>query len=140
MLARVTRNWIFDTFLVGMQNDIATLKSVWGFPGGVVVGGPPAGAGDTGSNPGMGGSRMLRGDWACASRLLSLCSGAREPRLLGLCAVTAEACTPGVHAPRRERPPQWGACAPRRGVAPSCGSWRGPARSKKKKPNIARNE
>ena len=31
-----------------------------GFPGGAVVGNPPASAGDTGSSPGPGGSHMLR--------------------------------------------------------------------------------
>ena len=35
-----------------------------GFPGGVVVEGLPAGAGDTGSSPGLGGSRMPRSNWA----------------------------------------------------------------------------
>ena len=33
-----------------------------GFPGGAVVGGPPANVGDTGSCPGPGGSHMLRSD------------------------------------------------------------------------------
>ena len=32
----------------------------WGFPGGAVVESPPANAGDTGSSPGLGGSRMPR--------------------------------------------------------------------------------
>ena len=44
----------------------------------------PAGAGDAGSGPGLGGSRVLRSDWA------------REPQLLGLrvwslCSATGEA-------------------------------------------------
>ena len=43
---------------------------------------PPASAGDMGSSPGSGGSRMLRSNWACAPQLLSLCSRAREPQLL----------------------------------------------------------
>ena len=30
----------------------------WGFPGGAVLGGPPANAGDTGSSPGLGRSHM----------------------------------------------------------------------------------
>ena len=34
------------------------IKTVWGFPGGAVVGNPPANAGDTGSSPGPGGSHM----------------------------------------------------------------------------------
>ena len=33
-----------------------------GFPGGAVVGSLPAGAGDTGSGPGLGGSHMPRSD------------------------------------------------------------------------------
>ena len=52
------------------------------FPGGAVVGNPPAGAGDTGSSPGPGGSRMPRSGWARAPQLLSLRSGAPEPQLL----------------------------------------------------------
>ena len=32
----------------------------WGFPGGAVVGSPPANAGDTGSGPGPGRSHMPR--------------------------------------------------------------------------------
>ena len=53
-----------------------------GFPGGAVVGSPPANAGDMGSGPGPGGSHMPRSSWACAPQLLSLLSGAREPQLL----------------------------------------------------------
>ena len=44
-----------------------------GFPGGAVVGSLPANAGDVGSSPGLGRSRMPRS------------SSAREPQLLGLC-------------------------------------------------------
>ena len=36
-------------------------KDTWGFPGGAVVEGPPASAGDTGPSPGLGGSRMPQG-------------------------------------------------------------------------------
>ena len=37
------------------------IKTVWwGFPGGAVVGSPPANAGDTGSGPGLGKSHMPR--------------------------------------------------------------------------------
>ena len=43
-----------------------------GFPGGAVVEGLPASAGDPGSSPGLGGSRMPWSGWA------------REPQLLGL--------------------------------------------------------
>ena len=35
-------------------------NEVLGFPGGAVVGNPPANAGDTGSSPGLGGSHMPR--------------------------------------------------------------------------------
>ena len=43
-----------------------------GFPGGAVVGSPPANAGDTGSSPGLGGSHMPRSNWAREPQLLSL--------------------------------------------------------------------
>ena len=52
------------------------------FPGGAVVGSPPASAGDTGSSPGLGGSHMPRSGWARAPQLLSLRSRARKPQLL----------------------------------------------------------
>ena len=47
-----------------------------------MVGGLPANAGDTDSSPGLGGSHMLRSNWACEPQLLSLrlwslCSAAR---------------------------------------------------------------
>ena len=59
-----------------------------GFPGGAVVESLPANAGDTGSGPGLGGSHMLRSDWACEPRLLSLriwslCSAKREAAIVG---------------------------------------------------------
>ena len=38
----------------------------WGFPGGAVVGGPPANAGDVGSGPGLGRSHMPQSNWASA--------------------------------------------------------------------------
>ena len=47
-------------------------KAGGGFPGGAVVGGLPADAGDTGSGPGLGGSRVPRSGWARGPRLLSL--------------------------------------------------------------------
>ena len=47
-----------------------------------MVGSPPANAGDMGSGPGPGGSRMPRSNWARVPRLLSLRSRAREPQLL----------------------------------------------------------
>ena len=59
-----------------------------GFNGGAVVGSLPAGAGDTGSSPGLGGSRMPRSGWAREPRLLSLrvwslCSAAGEAVIVG---------------------------------------------------------
>ena len=39
-----------------------------GFPGGAVVGGPPASAGDVGSGPDPGGSHMPRSRWARVPR------------------------------------------------------------------------
>ena len=68
------------------------LKDVlWGFPGGTVVESLPAGAGDTGSGPGLGGSHMPRINWACEPQLLSL-------RVWSLCSATREAAT--VRGPR----------------------------------------
>ena len=43
-----------------------------GFPGGAVVGSLPANAGDMGSSPGLGRSRMPRSNWAREPQLLSL--------------------------------------------------------------------
>ena len=55
-----------------------------GFPGGTAVGSLPANAGDTGSSPGPGGSRMPRSNWAREPQLLSL-------RVWSLCSRTREA-------------------------------------------------
>ena len=59
-----------------------------GFPGGAVVGSLPASAGDTGSNPGLGGSHMPRSGWAREPHLLSL-------RVWRLCSATRGATTVG---------------------------------------------
>ena len=54
------------------------------FPGGTVVESLPAGAGDMGLSPGLGGSHMPRNGWAREPQLLSLrvvwslCSATRE--------------------------------------------------------------
>ena len=64
---------------------------MWGFPGGAVVENLPANAGDTGSSPGLGGSRMPRSNWAREPQLLSL-------RVWSLCSATREAAT--VRGPR----------------------------------------
>ena len=58
-----------------------------GFPGGAVVGSLPASAGDAGSSPGLGGSRVPRSSWARGPQLLSLgvwslCSTAREAAMV----------------------------------------------------------
>ena len=55
-----------------------------GFPGGTVVENLPANTGDTGSSPGLGGSHVLRSNWACEPQLLSL-------RIWSLCSATREA-------------------------------------------------
>ena len=52
-----------------------------------MVEGLPAGAGDTGSSPGLGGSRMPRSGWAREPQLLSLrdwslCSKTREAAMV----------------------------------------------------------
>ena len=62
-----------------------------GFPGGAVVGSLPADAGDTGSSPGLGGSRVPRSDWAREPQILSL-------RVWSLCSATGEAVV--VRGPR----------------------------------------
>ena len=59
-----------------------------GFPGGAVVGSLPADAGDAGSGPGLGGSRVPRSGWAREPQLLvlrvwSLCSAAGEAMMVG---------------------------------------------------------
>ena len=59
-----------------------------GFPGGAVVGSLPANAGDAGSGPGLGGSRVPRSGWAREPQLLglrvwSLCSAAGEAAAVG---------------------------------------------------------
>ena len=62
-----------------------------GFPGGAVVQGLPANAGDVGSSPGLGGSHVPQSDWAREPQLLSL-------RVWSLCSATREAAI--VRGPR----------------------------------------
>ena len=70
----------------------APLKvSVSGFPGGAAVENLPANAGDTGSSPGLGRSRMPRSGWAREPQLLSL-------RVWSLCPATGGAAI--VRGPR----------------------------------------
>ena len=90
-----------------------------GFPGGATVESPPANAGDTGSSPGLGGSRMPRSNWARAPQLLSLRSRAHEPQLSSPRDTTTETHAPRACAPRQERPPRWEARTPQRRVAPA---------------------
>ena len=76
-----------------------------GFPGGAVVESLPASAGDTGSGPGLGGSRMPWSGWAREPQLLSL-------HVWSLCSATGEAAMvrgprtamkSGPHLPQLER-------------------------------------
>ena len=76
-----------------------------GFPGGTVVGGLPASAGDTGSGPGLGGSHMLRSGWARGPQLLSLsvwslCSATREAAMV---TGPRTAMKSGPHSPQLEK-------------------------------------
>ena len=73
----------------------------------------PANAGDTGSSPGLGGSRVPRSGWAREPQLLSLC-------VWSLCSATREAAMvrglrtamkSGLHLPQLEK-----ALAQRRGL------------------------
>ncbi|KAJ8789130.1 hypothetical protein J1605_022231 [Eschrichtius robustus] len=95
------------------------IKVQLGFPGGAVVGNPPANAGDTGSSPGLGRSHMPRSNEVRAPQLLSLHSRARVPQLLSPRATTTEARAPRARAPQQEKPPQREACAPQQRVAPA---------------------
>ena len=90
-----------------------------GFPGGAEVGSLPAGAGDAGSSPGLGGSHMPRSDWAREPQLLSLC-------IWSLCSATREAAT--VRGPRT--------------VMKSCprSPQLGKALAQKRRPNTAKNK
>ena len=82
--------------------EFLLLLRLLGFPGGAVVESLPANAGDTGSSPGLGGSRMPRSGWAREPQLLSL-------RVWSLCSATREA-----------RASRWR-------VAPACRNWRKPS-------------
>ena len=81
------------------------LKNVEGFPGGAVVEGLPANAGDTGSSPGLGGSHMPQSNWTREPQLRSL-------RVWSLCSATGEvammrgprtAMKSGPHLPQLEK-------------------------------------
>ena len=72
--------------VLSLMNLICVKTNRVGFPGGAAVGSLPAGAGDTGSSPGLGGSHMPRSNWAREPQLLSL-------RVWNLCSTTREAAT-----------------------------------------------
>ena len=78
-----TDEWIKKTWHICTMEYYSAMKRNEGFPGGAVVGSPPANAGDTGSCPGLGRSHMPRSGWA------------PEPQLLSLRSVTGEAATVG---------------------------------------------
>ena len=67
------------------------IKNAVGFPGGAVVGSPPASAGDTGSCPGPGGSHVPRSGWARGPQLLSLRVWSLSLRVWSLCSAAGEA-------------------------------------------------
>ena len=66
------------------EKTIIQKESCWGFPGGAVVEGLPANAGDTGSGPGLGRSHVPQSGYAREPQLLSL-------RVWSLCSATGEA-------------------------------------------------
>ena len=74
-----------------VNTSVGKKKLTVGFPGGAVVGSLPANAGDTGSSPGLGGSRIPWSGWAHEPQLLSV-------RVWSLCSATGEAAM--VRGPR----------------------------------------
>ena len=85
---------------------ILILKYSWDFHGGAVVKNPPANAGDAGSSPGPGRSRMPWSNEARAPQLLILRSRACEPQRLSPHATTTEGRMPRARAPQQEKPLQ----------------------------------
>ena len=89
------------------REEKTSIKTAAGdFPGGAVVEGPPANAGDMGSSPGPGRSHVPRGSWAHVPQLLSLSSGARKPQLRSPHATATAAHAPRARALQQERPLQ----------------------------------
>ena len=87
-----------------LSGDTLKLK---GFAGGSVVKNPPASAGDMGSIPGLGQSRMPQDNkamshnyWACALEPRSCNYGAHVPQVRKPTCLRA-------HAPQQEKPLQW---------------------------------
>ena len=70
------------------------------YPGGSVVKNLPTNAGDRGSIPGPGGTRMPQSNEARVLQLLNLFSRAWEPKLL-------ELVQPRAHALQQKKPLQW---------------------------------
>ena len=86
-VTELIRSNSFSNASPGFSRDTVTPPAIMkteGFPGGAVVEILPAGAGDTGSSPGLGGSHMPRSNWAREPQLLSL-------RVWSLCSATGEA-------------------------------------------------
>ena len=71
-----------------LESDLDLKSMQEGFPGGAVVESLPANAGDAGSSPGLGGSRVARSNLAREPQLLSL-------RVWSLCSATGEAAMVG---------------------------------------------
>ncbi|XP_073648792.1 DNA helicase MCM8 isoform X4 [Tursiops truncatus] len=91
-IAERTYNNLFQFHqLRQIAKELNIQKMLGGFPGGAVVEGPPADAGDTDSCPGPGRSHMPRSGWAREPWPLSL-------RVWSLCSATGEATT--VRGPR----------------------------------------
>ena len=87
-----------------MRQNLERRVSQRDFPGGTVVGSPPANAGDMGLIAGPGRSHMPWSNEARVPQLLSLRSRAHEPQLLSLCATTTEAHAPRAHARNKRNP------------------------------------
>ena len=76
--------------------------------------------------------------WTCTLEPASYNYWAREPQLLSLRATTTEAHMPRSHAPQKEKPTQWEACAPQWRVAPAHDNQR-KAHAQQQRPNVGKN-
>ena len=92
MVCAQSTDYGYKTVLLNqlIEDWLSMIKKIksWGFPGGAVVEGLPAGAGDMGSSPGLGGSHVPRTSWARGPQLLSL-------RVWSLCPATGGAAMVG---------------------------------------------
>ena len=82
-----TNQWIKMNSSLHFLDRMKLRLDRWGFPSGAVVENLPADAGDTGSSPGLGRSRMPWSSWAREPQLLSLhiwslCSATREAAIV----------------------------------------------------------